>query len=132
MGFFNLTGFIQMILALFKNDVNLACYKLINCRCCENEDIQESAQNSSDEDNQSVKRSSTYGFGFDRLSYIIFGKFSRASTSTVEEDEATSSTDCKGGSQCGTKLSNKSGENDVEAALEDVTVACVMTLATAA
>jgi len=127
--FFNLTGFIQMILALFKNDVKLACYKLINCRCCENEDIQESAQNSSDEDNQSVKRSSTYGFGFDRLSYIIFGKFSRASTSTVEkasvfeEDEATSSTDCKGGSQCGKKLSNKSGENDVEAALEDVTVA---------
>merc|ERR1711982_201727 len=82
---FTLTGFIQMILALFKNDVKLACYKLINCRCCENEDIQESAQNSSDEDNQSVKRSSTCGFGFDRLSYIIFGKFSRASTSTVEK-----------------------------------------------
>merc|ERR1712176_422804 len=127
--FFNLTGFIQMILGLFKNDVKLACYKLINCRCCENEDIQESAQNSSDEDNQAVKRSSTYGFGFERISYIIFGKFSRASNSTVEkatvfeEDEATSSTDSKGGSQCDKKLSNESGENDVEAALEDVTVA---------
>jgi len=114
--FFNLTGLIQVILALLKKDVKVACYKLmyklINCRCNENEDNQESTQRSSnhsnDEDNLE-RKSSTYGF--DRVSPFISRKSLRVSND--ETAGAQSSTDGTGESQSDKKASKNSDDNVV-------------------
>lgn len=113
--FFNLTGLVQVILALLKKDVKVACsklfYKLINCRCNENEDNQESTQHSSnqsnDEDNPE-RKSSTYGF--DRIISFI----SRKSQRLVSNDErswAQSSTDGTGESQFDQEGTKNSDDN---------------------
>merc|ERR1712156_959028 len=112
--FFNLTGLIQVILALLKKDVKVACskllYKLIHCRCNENkESTQHSSNQSNDEDNPE-RKSSTYGFG--RISSFISRKSQRR-VSNEETAWAQSSTDGTGESKFDQEGTKNSDDNVV-------------------